>query len=98
MEYLKEHKFSVTPNNLKAHLEDKVFPILDIPGRKTIHEGTAQKWMKKKNWNYGIRKKGIYIDGHEHDDVVAYQERFLNDMEILEESMIMYDDTTLEPL
>ena len=97
-EYLKEHKFSATPNNLKAHLEKKVFPILNIPGKKTIHEGTARKWMKKKNWSYGIRKKGIYVDGHERDDVVAYRERFLKDMAILEESMIMYHDDTLEPL
>ena len=54
--------------------------------------------MKTKNWIYGVRKKGIYIDGHEHNDVKAYQENFLKEMTNLEESMIMYDDNTLEPL
>ena len=96
--FLKEHKFSATPSNLKTHLENNVFPTLNIPGIKSIHKEMARKWMKTKNWIYGVCKKGIYINGHEHDDVKAYQENFLKEMANLEEFMIMYDDNTLEPL
>ena len=96
--FLKEHKFSATPSNLKTHLENNVFPTLNIPGIKSIHKEMARKWMKTKNWIYRVCKKGIYIDGHERDDVKAYRENFLKEMANLEESMIMYNDNTLEPL
>jgi hypothetical protein len=97
--YLKEYKFTITPSNLKAHLENTIFHILNNPGGvKTIHTETARKWMLKKKWNYGIRKKGVYVDGHEREDVVIYRENFLKEMDTLEESMIMYDDDTLEPI
>jgi hypothetical protein len=33
---------------------------------------TAQRWLAKMKWKYSKTKNGMYIDGHERDDVVAY--------------------------
>lgn len=33
--------------------------------------------MWKLDWRYGKKKKGMYIDGHEQEDVVQYWDEFL---------------------
>ncbi len=33
---------------------------------------TVQQWLAKLKWHYHEVKKGMYIDGHERDDIVAY--------------------------
>ncbi|KIJ32848.1 hypothetical protein M422DRAFT_183965 [Sphaerobolus stellatus SS14] len=38
----------------------------------TISLRTAQHWLKKMDWCYGSSKQGMYIDGHECEDVVNY--------------------------
>ncbi|KIJ37232.1 hypothetical protein M422DRAFT_260397 [Sphaerobolus stellatus SS14] len=38
---------------------------------------TAQKWLHKLEWRYGKKHNGMYIDGHEQEDVVAYHAEFL---------------------
>jgi len=38
---------------------------------------TAQHWLKKLKWRYGQPKKGMYIDGHEREDVVSDRVEFL---------------------
>jgi len=35
-------------------------------------------WLARLNWKYGKKLNGMYIDGHERDDVVAYQDTFVN--------------------
>jgi hypothetical protein len=42
-----------------------------------ISQSTAQRWLTKMNWRYSETKKGMYIDGHERDDVVAYRRAFV---------------------
>jgi len=37
----------------------------------------AQRWLTKLKWHYIKRKNGMYIDGYEKDDVVAYQQAFV---------------------
>jgi len=49
-------------------------------------------------WNFIRYKKGVYIDGHEREDVVTYRKNFLEKMQELEQFMVQYDDKTLEPL
>ena len=97
--YLREYKFTLTPEKLKNHLERDIFPNLDLSTKSnTIHVETVRKWMKRKGWVYGEYKKGVYVDGHERADVVAYREKFLEEMQEFEKSMIEYDDVTLMPL
>jgi hypothetical protein len=39
---------------------------------------TAKRWLAKLNWKFGKKMNGIYINGHEQDDVVAYRDTFVN--------------------
>ncbi len=40
--------------------------------KKSILLCTAQRWLRFFGWHYGKIKKGMYIDGHECEDVVKY--------------------------
>ncbi|KIO04208.1 hypothetical protein M404DRAFT_9302 [Pisolithus tinctorius Marx 270] len=42
-----------------------------------LSEGTAQQWLRKLGYELKEAKKGIYVDGHEQEDVVAYHKEFL---------------------
>lgn len=37
-----------------------------------ISERTARNWLAKLKWRYGRTRNGMYIDGHEREDVVEY--------------------------
>lgn len=44
---------------------------------KPITTRTAQRWLAKLDYRYGlISRKGFYYDGHERDDVVKYRQEF----------------------
>ena len=38
----------------------------------TISVQTARRWLKWLNWRYGKKPNGMYVDGHEREDVVQY--------------------------
>jgi hypothetical protein len=40
--------------------------------KDSISESTAQHWLSGLGWQYGKLKSGMYIDGHERDNVVEY--------------------------
>lgn len=40
--------------------------------KKKISLHTAQLWLHTMGWHYGRKKNGMYIDGHEHEDIVEY--------------------------
>jgi hypothetical protein len=51
---------------------------------KKISERTARQYLNVLGYRWRSPKKGQYADGHEHDDVVWYQEhRFLPKMKAL---------------
>ena len=52
---------------------------------------TAQNWLHKMGWWYGKKKNGMYVDGHEQDDVVEYCKAFTVQWKGYEKQMIMYD-------
>jgi hypothetical protein len=37
-----------------------------------ISQSTAKRWLAKMRWRYSQKKNGMFIDGHEREDVVAY--------------------------
>ncbi len=43
----------------------------------TITKWTACDWLKKLDWRYKQKKNGMYIDGHEWEDVVQYRKVFV---------------------
>jgi hypothetical protein len=45
--------------------------------KPSISKATAQRWLAKLKWRYSKKKNGMYIDGHERDDVVAYRQAFV---------------------
>ena len=42
-----------------------------------IHVRTARWWLHRLSWRYQQKKKGMYIDGHECEDVVEYWKGFI---------------------
>ena len=46
--------------------------------KPSISLSTAHRWLAKLNWQFGKKKNGMYIDGHERDDVVAYRQAFVH--------------------
>ena len=43
------------------------------PGGNRIRARTARRWMKKMGFSYDEVKKGVYVDGHEREDVIRYK-------------------------
>jgi len=67
---------SVTPLTLFHHVNQVVLPALGIEA--AISESTAQQWLKLRlGYQYKEAKKGLYIDGHEHPDVIKEREGFV---------------------
>ncbi|TFY77605.1 hypothetical protein EWM64_g6409 [Hericium alpestre] len=66
---------------------------LSNTGRKktTISVRTAQRWLHKMSWRYGKKKNGMYIDGHEREDVVDYRNNFVIRWKEYEQRMVHYD-------
>jgi hypothetical protein len=63
-----------------------------LGGRKvTISIRTAQRWLRKLDWRYGRKKNGMYIDGHERDDVVKYRTEFIERWKEYQKRMVAYD-------
>jgi hypothetical protein len=40
--------------------------------KPSISKKTVTRWLQKLDWQYQGIKNGMYIDGHEREDVVAY--------------------------
>jgi hypothetical protein len=96
-EYLRNNKFTVTPKTLKMHIEKEILPTLGCyMTPKTISVETIRTYLIKKGWRYGLRKKGIYVDGHEREDVVRYREVFLRKMLAIEAYTIGYNEDCSE--
>ena len=57
----------------------------------TISIKTAQCWLKRMGWQYGKMPNGMYVDGHECEDVVEYCTWFLAEYKRLERWMRRFD-------
>ncbi|KAF7297803.1 hypothetical protein MKEN_01404000 [Mycena kentingensis (nom. inval.)] len=74
--------------DVQAELESKGIPIQE----HTISVRTARRWLKRLDFRFGVRKNGLYIDGHEREDVVAYRNAFVKRwMDEYEPRMVTYD-------
>jgi hypothetical protein len=60
--------------------------------KTTISLRTAQHWLKKLDWHYGTAKRGMYIDGHEREDVVKYRDEFIKRWQEYVKRMVLYDN------
>ncbi|KAL4246959.1 hypothetical protein AB1N83_014398 [Pleurotus pulmonarius] len=64
------------PTKLRQYVNMVLFPSLEI--EDTISESTAARWLKKLGFRLLRVQKGIYVDGHERDDVVESRKQFLD--------------------
>ncbi|KAH8980000.1 hypothetical protein EDB92DRAFT_1954391 [Lactarius akahatsu] len=60
----------------------------------TISECTACHWLSRLDWQYGQPRKGMYIDGHEHEDVVEYRKAFVKRWKEYEKRFHLWDDNS----
>jgi hypothetical protein len=54
------------------------------------HVTTARKWLHKLRWRYTRKRNGMYIDGHERDDVVKYRDGFIARWKEYEKRFVIY--------
>jgi hypothetical protein len=86
----------VTPKKLQAALNATILPDLGITTTKPLCVRTARRWLIKLGWRHTAIKKGVYMDGHERSDVVAYRnDVFLPAMAKFETRMAQYDGPQL---
>ncbi|CAG8546367.1 8018_t:CDS:2, partial [Scutellospora calospora] len=62
----------------------------------TISLNTAKNYLKELGYVYERVKKGIYIDGHKREEVVAYRKIFLERMSKLEPRMSVFSGDNME--
>ncbi|KAI6145546.1 hypothetical protein BKA82DRAFT_4357635 [Pisolithus tinctorius] len=86
----------VTPQALQRAVNTTIFPQLGINPKWPISEQTARRWLIKLGWRKTVIQKGVYMDGHEHDDVVEHWKNvFLPQMEGYEQWMIHFEGPEL---
>src|SRR5882724_4536300 len=66
------------PIKLCRYVNQFLFPSLGIESK--ISESTAVCWLKKLGFKLQKVSKGIYVDGHEHEDVIQACHDFIEYM------------------
>ena len=61
------------PHKLTEYINKTLFPRIGVKTKGGIHINSARHWMKREGFRYTTYKKGMYVDGHEREDVVAYR-------------------------
>ena len=64
----------------------------------SISKRTACRWLKWLSWCYGPMKNGMYMDGHEREDVVAYRTAFVARWKEYEKRFHTWDSNGVEHL
>ncbi len=57
-----------------------------------ISECTGCRWLSRLDWQYGQVQKGMYIDGHEREDVVNYHKAFIERWKEYQKCFHLYDN------
>ena len=69
---------TVSLHVLCLHVNDIILLALRIDGK--IVKSMAQRWLKfRLGYESKEAHKGIYVDGHEHPDVIKERNAFLNE-------------------
>ena len=89
---IQQQKGKVTPAKFQKGLNKIILPSLSIYPNKPLCERTARRWLVKLGWQRTKIKKGVYVDGHEREDVVSYRQNvFLPKMAEYEQRMAKYE-------
>lgn len=88
---------TVTPANFCDALNNEIFPHLNIVLKRPLCNRTARRWLVKLGYRRTVLHKGIYMDGHECPDVVAYRNNsYLSSLDSYEKRMVQYHGPNLE--
>ncbi|KZV67560.1 hypothetical protein PENSPDRAFT_611238 [Peniophora sp. CONT] len=60
--------------------------------KPTISVRTARRWLNAMGYKYGRKAKGMYFDGHEREDVVAYRDAFVARWKEYEKRFQLFDN------
>jgi len=86
------HIGDITPKDFQRALNEQILPSLSIVLEVRLSECTAWQWLYKLGWWRTRLKKGIYMDGHERDNVRKYrEEKFLPKMKSFERRMVHWE-------
>ena len=61
-----------------------------------LAESTARDWFENLGWKVHACGKGIYVDGHEREDVVTYRSEFVKEMAQFQQRMETYSGPKME--
>ena len=84
LNFIRHNGGKTTPKEFRQFIISVIFPQINVTNNKTISIKTSRIWLKKLGLKPQSRKKGIYFDGHEREDVLEYRKKFLKEMEELE--------------
>ncbi|CAG8517448.1 13040_t:CDS:2, partial [Cetraspora pellucida] len=93
--YLHSVKFKVNPETVKSYIEQKILPQLNVES-SSISIRTARRWMQKLGFYYKRHQQGVYVDGHERPDVVAYRHIFFQKVAEFDQFMSKWHDEGCE--
>lgn len=80
-------KNKVSPGDLCNYVNTTIRPTI-LNWDKEITSRTAYRWLHVLGYVRSRTKKGMYVDGHEREDVVKYRKGFLMAMDYLEPRFI----------
>ena len=87
---------SITLQNFACGLNTQVLPSLGVSLTKPLCERTACCWLIQLGWSCTVLCKGVYMDGHECEDVIKYRnDVFLPKMQEFEWCMAHYEGPEL---
>ncbi|KAF8584145.1 hypothetical protein K439DRAFT_1616933 [Ramaria rubella] len=87
----------ITPLTFMKQVNTVILPSLRVHGKKSaICETTSHNWLIKLGYQSREAKKGLYIDGHEHPDVIESRRVFLKEIAGYRKFMPMVNNETLE--
>jgi len=82
----------VTPMKFRHTLNKQILPTLGYVLEVGLSERTAQHWLYKLGWQRTRLKKGIYMDGHERDNVREYWDNvFLYNMASFKRRIVCWE-------
>jgi hypothetical protein len=58
----------------------------------SISKSTAHCWLDKLGWRYGRQQNGMYVDGHECEDIVEYRLQFVERFKQHERRFLTWDN------
>ena len=88
LEFIRQNGGKTMPLEYKNFVNSKLLAEMEILGnKKSISDNTSHVWLRKLGLVPQSKKKGIYYDGHEREDVVAYRKIFLERMKEFEQYM-----------